>query len=83
VARPSSVLRSPRSVQVNIEISRVFVHLRQLLQQNAELARKLAELEKAYEGQFKMVFEATRGLMTPIPKNSWLSATFPAARHRQ
>jgi hypothetical protein len=61
----SSVLRSPRAVQVNVEIMRTFVRLRQMLQQNTELARKLAALEKKYDAQFKVVFDAIRELMTP------------------
>jgi hypothetical protein len=65
VAMLSSVLRSPRAVQVNIEIMRAFVRLRQMLQTNADLARKLAVLEKKYDAQFRTVFDAIRGLMTP------------------
>lgn len=65
VAMLSSVLRSPRAVQVNIEIMRAFVRLRLMLQENAELARKLAALEKKYDGQFRMVFDAIRELMSP------------------
>jgi hypothetical protein len=65
VAMLSSVLRSPRAVQVNIEIMRVFVRLRQMLQQNADLARRLAALEKRYDAQFKVVFDAIRELMVP------------------
>jgi len=61
----SSVLRSPRAVQVNIEIMRAFVRLRQMLQGNAELARKLAALEKRYDSKFRVVFDAIRGLMAP------------------
>ena len=68
VAMLSSVLRSPRAVQVNIEIMRAFVRLRQMLQQNADLARKLAALEKKYDAQFKVVFDAIRELMTPPVK---------------
>ena len=68
VAMLSSVLHSPRAVHVNIEIMRAFVRLRQMLQQNTELARKLAALERKYDGQFKMVFEAIRDLMAPAPK---------------
>ena len=64
VAMLSSVLRSPRAVQVNIEIMRAFVRLRQMLQTNADLARKLAALEKKYDAQFKVVFDAIRELMT-------------------
>jgi len=65
VAMLSSVLRGPRAVQVNIGIMRAFVRLRQMLQQNAGLARKLATMEKKYDTQFKVVFDAIRGLMAP------------------
>ena len=60
VAMLSSVLRSKRAVQVNIEIMRAFVRLRQMLASNAQLARKLADLEKKYDAQFKEVFDAIR-----------------------
>jgi hypothetical protein len=65
VAMLSSVLRSPRAVKVNVEIMRAFVRLRRLLQSNAELAAKLAELETKYDDQFRVVFDAIRELMTP------------------
>ena len=65
VAMLSSVLRSPRAVKVNIEIMRAFVRIRQWLATNAELAHKLAELEKKYDTQFKIVFDAIRELMRP------------------
>jgi len=61
----SSVLRSPRAVQVNIAIMRAFVRLRELLLTNADLARKLATLEAKYDSQFKAVFDAIRQLMAP------------------
>ena len=61
----SSVLRSDRAVEVNIEIMRAFVRLRQLLASNKELARKLAALEDKYDERFKVVFDAIRRLMTP------------------
>jgi hypothetical protein len=67
VAMLSSVLRSPRAVKVNIEIMGAFVRLRQLLSTHADLARKLADLEKKYDKQFAMVFEAIRKLMQPPP----------------
>ncbi len=66
VSMLSSVLRSTRAIQVNIEIMRAFVRLRQMLSSNAELSRKLATLEKKYDIQFKAVFEAIRELMTPL-----------------
>ena len=65
VAMLSSVLRSQRAIQVNIEIMRAFIRLRQMLASHAELARKLDALEKKYDAQFKEVFEAIRQLMTP------------------
>ena len=61
----SSVLHSERAVRVNIEIMRAFVQLRQMLSSHAELARKLAALEKKYDAQFKFVFDAIRELMAP------------------
>lgn len=65
VAMLSSVLRSKRAVMVNIEIMRAFVRLRQMLASHADLARKLAALERKYDSQFKAVFDAIRELMTP------------------
>lgn len=65
VAMLSSVLRSPRAVSVNIEIMRAFVRIRQWLASNAELASKLAKLEKKYDAQFRVVFDAIRELMRP------------------
>ena len=65
VAMLSSVLQSKRAVQVNIEIMRTFARLRRMLASNEELARKLAALERKYDAQFKIVFDAIRELMTP------------------
>ena len=67
VAMLSSVLRSPRAVQVNIAIMRAFVRLREMLLTNADLAHKLADLEQKYDAQFKVVFDAIRQLMAPPP----------------
>jgi hypothetical protein len=63
VAMLSSVLRSKHAVSVNIEIMRAFVRLRQMLSTNGNLERRLNELEKKYDSQFKVVFEAIRQLM--------------------
>jgi hypothetical protein len=60
----SSVLRGPRAVQVNIAIMRTFVQLRQMLASSAEFSGKLAALEKKYDAQFKVVFDAIRALMS-------------------
>jgi hypothetical protein len=57
VAMLSTVLRSPRAVQVNIEIMRAFVRLRRMLAANAELARRLDALEATYDAQFRVVFD--------------------------
>lgn len=65
VSMLSSVLRSSRAIQVNIAIMRAFVQLRQMLSTNAELSRKLVEMEKNYDTKFKAVFEAIHQLMNP------------------
>jgi hypothetical protein len=64
----SSVLNSKRAIQVNIEIMRAFVRLRRMLASHADLARKLEALEKKYDAQLKIVFDAIRRLMvSPEP----------------
>ena len=68
VAMLSSVLRSKRAVQVNIEIMRAFVRLRQMLAVHKDLEGKLTALEQKYDEQFKVVFDAIRALMTPSDK---------------
>ena len=65
VAMLSSVLRSKRAVRVNIEIMRAFVRLREIIASNKDLAKRLDELEKKYDSQFKVVFDAIRQLMAP------------------
>jgi len=65
VAMLSSVLRSKRAIRVNVEIMRAFVRLRQMLASHADLARKLDTLERKYDTQFKVVFDAIRELMKP------------------
>ncbi len=60
----SSVLHSKRAVQVNIAIMRTFVKLREMMASHKDLARKLEELEKKYDGQFQVVFDAIRQLIT-------------------
>ena len=70
VAMLSSVLRSKRAVQVNIEIMRAFVRLRKMLSVHKDLDRRLDALEGKYDKQFKIVFDAIRALMkeTERPK---------------
>jgi hypothetical protein len=65
VAMLSSVLNSERAIDVNVEIMRAFVRLRQMLSKHSDLERKLAALEKKYDEQLKVVFEAINQLMTP------------------
>jgi hypothetical protein len=65
VAMLSSVLRSRRAVDVNIEIMRAFVRLRGMLARHADLAQRLDELERKYDGQFRVIFDAIRALMEP------------------
>ena len=67
VAMLSSVLKSERAIQVNIAIMRAFGHLREMLNTHKDLARKLEELEKKYDSQFRAVFAAIRELMKPVP----------------
>jgi hypothetical protein len=64
VAMLSSVLRSERAVEINIEVIRAFVKLRQLVVSNSELANRLNHLEQRYDSQFKGVFDAIRKLMS-------------------
>lgn len=61
----ASVLSSPVAVDVSIQIVKTFIRLRELLASNKELAKKIEELEKKYDVQFKIVFDAIRQLMTP------------------
>jgi hypothetical protein len=65
VAMLSGLLNSPRAIAVNIGIMRAFVRLRQMIASHADLARKLAAIEKKYDAQFKIVFDAIRELMAP------------------
>ncbi len=62
----SSVLNSKRAIHVNIQIMRTFTRIREMLATNAELARKIETLEKKYDSQFKVVFDAIRQLMSPL-----------------
>jgi hypothetical protein len=65
VSMLSSVLNSQRAIQVNIQIMRTFTRLRKILATHEELRRKIELMEKKYDKQFKIVFEAIRQLMTP------------------
>jgi hypothetical protein len=64
VAMLSSVLNSPRAVQVNIAIMRTFVQLRRLMDSNRDLAHRIDALEARYDEQFSNVFDAIKQLIT-------------------
>ena len=68
VSMLSSILTSDRAIDVNIAIMRTFVRLREILATHKELAGKLDELEKKYDKQFAIVFDAIRQLMTQPEK---------------
>ncbi len=85
VAMLSSVLNSERAIDGNIEIMRAFVRLRQMIVSNASLARKLDDLEKKYDAQFKVVFDAIRQLVAPPDKprkKIGFSVKEPRARYK-
>jgi len=65
IAMLSTVLNSSQAIQINIEIMRTFVGLRRFLESHKELSNKLTQLEKKYDYQFKVVFDAIREFMTP------------------
>jgi chromosome condensin MukBEF ATPase and DNA-binding subunit MukB len=68
VAMLSSVLHSKRAIEVNVEIMRTFVELRRMVSDHADLADRISELEKKYDGQFQVVFKAIRNLIEPREK---------------
>ena len=69
VAMLSSILNSKKAVQVNIQIMRAFVKLREMIASHKDLARRLDEIEKKYDAQFRVVFDAIRALVAePEPK---------------
>jgi hypothetical protein len=72
----ANVLNSKTAVQASVQVVRAFIRLRQMLVSNAELARKLDDLERKYDAQFRVVFDAIRQLMTPSePKRKQIGFT--------
>jgi hypothetical protein len=61
----ANVLNSPRAAQMSVHVVRAFVRLREMIATHKDLVKRLDELETRYDGQFKIVFDAIRGLMTP------------------
>ena len=78
VAMLSSVLNSKRAIQINIEIMKTFVRMREMLISNREMAKRLDELESKYDKQFDVVFDAIRQLMAPPPVPTKGKIGFPA-----
>jgi len=71
VAMLSSVLKSKTAIQVNIQIMRAFSRLRNMLEAHKDLKKKIDEMERKYDGQFKAVFDTLRKMLappTPPPK---------------
>jgi hypothetical protein len=68
VAMLSSILNSRQAIEVNIMVMRAFVNLRWMVSSNKTLLGKLEEMEKKYDSQFKVVFDALRALMAPPVK---------------
>ena len=66
----ASVLDTDVAVHASIQVVKVFVSLRQMIASNRELAKRLDELEKKYDSQFRIVFDAIRQLMTPVDKET-------------
>jgi len=88
VAMLSGILASPRAVVVNIAIMRAFVRLREMIASNRELAQRLDELERKYDVQFKVVFDAIRQLMQktkpasePPPRKIGFQVSEPMAEY--
>ncbi|MDP3773656.1 MAG: ORF6N domain-containing protein [Gemmatimonadales bacterium] len=82
----ASILNSPTAVETSVQIVRAFVRIRLMLASNAELARKLEDLERRYDSQLRVVFRAIRDLMVPVvPRRKRIgSATRgPTHRHRR
>jgi hypothetical protein len=82
IAMLSSVLQSERAIQVNIEIMRAFVRIRKMLVSNTALARKLKALEKKYDKQFRVFFEAIYQLMDSSEKKSKRKIGFKREKER-
>ena len=68
IAMLSGILNSDRAIQVNIAVMRAFVKLREMIASNKDFAKRFDELEKKYDAQFKIVFDAIRQLMSPPEK---------------
>lgn len=63
----ANILNSPRAVEASVQVVRAFVRMRNMLASNAELAKKVEALERKYDANFKVVFDAIKKLMAPPP----------------
>lgn len=68
VAMLSSVLRSKRAIQVNIQIMRTFTRLREMIRSHEAIWKKLTEMEEKYDGQFQAIFEVIRQMVAEEEK---------------
>lgn len=68
VAMLSSVLNSKKAIHVNIQIMRTFTKLREIIMSHKDLQRKIEDMEKRYDYQFKVVFDAIKELLRPVEK---------------
>ena len=82
VAMLSSVLNSDRAIEVNIQIMRAFVKLREMIASHKELTKRLDEMENKYDSQFKIVFDAIRALVAqPEPKEKKIGYIKESSAH--
>ena len=68
IAMLSTVLNSKRAINVNIQIMRTFTKLREMIESNKDLKRKIEDMEKKYDKQFQIVFEAIKQLVEPVER---------------
>ncbi len=83
VAMLSSVLRSPRAVQVNIAVMRAFVEMRKVLSTHKELKEKIEAMEKKYDKNFQIVFTAIKELMNPKPPEKKIKIGFQSPMNKK
>ena len=81
IAMLSSVLNSERAIQVNIQIMRVFTQFRRLLLSNKDLKHKIEEMERKYDKQFAIVFNAIKQLLEPESEKNRRILGFEAFKH--
>jgi len=83
VAMLSSVLNSERAIMVNVQIMRAFAQLRRLLLTNKDLRRKIEEMERKYDKQFAIVFQAIKQLLEPPPEEKRRISGFKVEKQRR